>query len=259
MKNDVLSVAERQQIPMLRSTMPPRTIQMGSRLRNWRPPTPKLRFSPYAWAKLLFLRDAGGTEIGGFGITPPDDLLLVEDLCLVQQQCSPVSVSFDDEAVADFFDRQVDHGRHPCQFGRIWVHTHPCDCARPSGTDEETFARCFGRADWAVMFILARGGETYTRLRFNVGPGGALEIRNEVDYSQPFDAACQDEWAQEYHELVVEDGTFQSVLDDETQDIQMPWEDTGLDLVERVNRDLRQVAEDEERQAWFDWQMRMDS
>src|SRR5262245_50863551 len=34
-----------------------------------------LRFSPTAWAKLLFLRDLGDSEIGGFGITPSDDLL----------------------------------------------------------------------------------------------------------------------------------------------------------------------------------------
>ena len=40
------------------------------------PPPRTLRFSPYAWAKLLYLRDAGDTEIGGFAITSPDDLLL---------------------------------------------------------------------------------------------------------------------------------------------------------------------------------------
>ena len=39
-------------------------------------------------------------------------------------------------------------------------------------TDEETFARVFGRTDWAVMFILARQGQSYARLRFHVGPGG---------------------------------------------------------------------------------------
>jgi len=33
------------------------------------PRRPKLRFSPTAWAKLLFLRDRGPTEVGGFGIT----------------------------------------------------------------------------------------------------------------------------------------------------------------------------------------------
>ena len=27
-----------------------------------------LRFSPTAWAKLLYLRDFGRTEVGGFGI-----------------------------------------------------------------------------------------------------------------------------------------------------------------------------------------------
>ena len=44
-----------------------------------------LRFSPTAWAKLLFLRDAGETEIGGFGISAKDDLLLVEDIEIVAQ------------------------------------------------------------------------------------------------------------------------------------------------------------------------------
>ncbi len=263
MNKHVPSVAERQMRQKMRSTISPRTMRMESKQRNCRPPTPRLRFSPYAWAKLLFLRDAGGTEIGGFGITPADDLLLVEDICLVQQICSAVSVRFDDEAVADFFEQQVDLGRNPRQFARIWVHTHPGNSAQPSGTDEETFARCFGRSDWALMFILARGGETYSRLRFNVGPGGALELGSGVDFSRPFEAACQDQWAQEYRELVFDEGPSLSVLDDETWDGLTPWGDTCVDscveLVERVNRELEQVTEEEERQAWFDWRMRMDS
>ena len=64
---------------------------------------PSLRFTPIAWAKLLFLRDYGNTEVGGFGIAAEDDLLLVEDVQLVQQVCSWVSVTFDDASVADFF------------------------------------------------------------------------------------------------------------------------------------------------------------
>ena len=37
--------------------------------KNEKTPRPStvLRFSPFAWAKLLYLRDARGTEIGGFG------------------------------------------------------------------------------------------------------------------------------------------------------------------------------------------------
>ena len=108
------------------------------------PPRPVLRFTPTAWAKLLFFRDCGDTEVGGFGITAKDNLLLVEDFATVRQKVGVVSVSFDDEAVADFFERQVDLGRKPEQFARIWLHTHPGDSPQPSMVDEETFDRVFG-------------------------------------------------------------------------------------------------------------------
>ena len=160
--------------------------------------TPSLRFTPTAWAKLLFLRDYGDTEVGGFGVSASDDLLLVEDLQLVKQVCSWAHVAFDDDAVADFLDRQVDAGRRPEQFARVWVHTHPGDCAQPSLTDEETFARVFGRSDWAVMFILAAEGQSYARLRFNIGPGAELEIPVSVDYARPFTGTDVDAWELDY-------------------------------------------------------------
>lgn len=162
------------------------------------PVVPRLRFSPTAWAKLLFLRDFGETEVGGFGITASDDLLFVEDLQLVRQRCSWAHVAFDDDSVADFFDAQVDAGHRPEQFGRIWVHTHPGDCPNPSLTDEETFNRVFGRSDWAVMFILAQEGRSYARLRFNVGPGAGFEIPVDVDYGRHFDGCDSDAWEREY-------------------------------------------------------------
>lgn len=172
------------------------------RSRQWRPSLPPLRLTPYAWAKLLFLRDVGGTEVGGFGVSAPADLLLVEDVRLVRQQCSPVTVKFDDSSVADFFDTQVDQGRTPEQFGRIWIHTHPGNSPYPSGTDEQTFDRCFGNSDWAVMFILALGGQTYARLRFHAGPRGDLELPVEIDFQQPFSAADPSAWAAEYEAAV---------------------------------------------------------
>jgi proteasome lid subunit RPN8/RPN11 len=163
---------------------------------------PKLRFSPTAWAKLLFLRDLGDTEIGAFGIASADDLLLVEDIRLVQQTCSWVHVEFDDEAVADFFDEQVDRGLRPEQFGRLWIHTHPGSSPDPSGTDEATFSRVFGSSHWAVMFILARGGQSYCRLRFNVGPGGEMLISADVDYGNEFSASDHSSWRLEYEATV---------------------------------------------------------
>jgi hypothetical protein len=140
--------------------------------------------------------------VGGFGITDRDDLLLVEDVQLVRQRCTPVGVRFDDQSVADFFDRQVDAGRNPAEFARLWLHTHPASCAEPSGIDEETFGRCFGGADWSVMFVLARRGQTYARLRFGVGPGGSWKIPVEVDFGCPFPAPDQAAWEQEYVEAV---------------------------------------------------------
>ena len=60
-----------------------------------------------------------GRRRTGFGISAEDDLLLVEDVRLIGQQTTIVSVEFDDEAVADFFDEQVDAGLLPERFFRL--------------------------------------------------------------------------------------------------------------------------------------------
>ena len=156
---------------------------------------------------MLFWRDLGDTEVGGFAISSPGDLLLVQDVHLVGQKCTGASVAFEDQAVADFFDRQVDQGRKPEEFARIWMHTHPGDPPTPSRVDEDTFGRVFGRADWALMFILAQGGQSYARLRFNVGPGGTTGIPVTVDYTQPFGATDHAAWAEEYCQCVRRDVT----------------------------------------------------
>jgi proteasome lid subunit RPN8/RPN11 len=162
------------------------------------PEDPILRFTSTAWAKLQLMCHAGSTEIGGFGITAVDDPLLVEEFVTVQQICSEVTVRFDDAAVADFFEMQVDLGRKPEQFARVWLHTHPGSSPTPSGTDEQTFMRVFGKCDWAVLFVLSRTNQTYARLRFNVGPGGDLDLPVEVDYTQPFAASDHAAWLAEY-------------------------------------------------------------
>jgi hypothetical protein len=157
-----------------------------------------LRFNPTAWAKLLYFREKSDNEVGGFAITEPDDLLLVKDFITVKQEVTSVSVKFDDAAVADFFEQQVDLGRKPEQFARTWLHTHPADFAEPSLTDEETFLRVFGNCQWAVMFIIAQNNKTFARLRFNVGPGGQVLIPVEVDYSQDFGPSDHNLWDAEY-------------------------------------------------------------
>lgn len=163
---------------------------------------PSLRFTPYAWAKLQFLRDQGRTEIGGFGIATEGDPLLIQDLTLVGQSCTAVTVRFDDQAVADYFDQQIDLGRRPETFARVWIHTHPGESALPSRTDERTFHRVFGNCEWAVMSILARGGDCTARLRFNSGPGADIPIDTRLDWTLGFPGSCMERWSQEYLECV---------------------------------------------------------
>ena len=142
-----------------------------------------LTFAPMAWLKLQFFCHAGRTEIGGFGVSAEQDLLYVEDFVTVRQQVTPVTVRFEDEAVADFFDACVDRGLHVEQCSRLWMHTHPGASVVPSVTDEETFAHCFGRCDWSLMFILGRTGLTYARLAVAAGPGAEVLLPTTVDWT----------------------------------------------------------------------------
>ena len=157
---------------------------------------------------MLFFRDRGQTEIGGFAVTSKDDLLRVVDFVTVKQEVSMASVVFDDESVADFFEAQVDAGRKPEQFARIWLHSHPGNSPEPSHTDQETFHRVFGKCEWAVMFIVARNGKTSARLRFNVGPRGEIVIPVQVDYSALFSAANPEAWEAEYQANIKAEDAF---------------------------------------------------
>jgi proteasome lid subunit RPN8/RPN11 len=161
-----------------------------------------LRFSPTAWAKLLHFRSQTDNEVAGFGITGKDDLLFVKEFAVIKQTVSSVTVKFDDTAIADYFDQQVDLGRKPQQFARIWLHTHPFDSPFPSQTDINTFERVFGSCQWAVMFILAEDGNSYANLRFNIGPKGQILIPTEVDFDCEFTESRQNQWDKEYKEKV---------------------------------------------------------
>lgn len=164
---------------------------------------PVLRFSPTAWAKLVWFRDHGNTEVGGFAVTDGDDLLRVKDFVTVKQETTAASIEFDDIAVADYFEDQVDAGRRPEQFARIWLHTHPGNSAHPSGVDEETFTRAFGRCDWAIMFILAQNGATTCRIRFNVGPRGEADIPVVIDWQSEFGGSDITAWENEFDHNIV--------------------------------------------------------
>ena len=229
LKKDAAPTAGRQTMttPNLQPVDLPQQRRKRRRRQRRCSPSPTLRFSPTAWAKLLFLRDLGETEIGGFGISAGEDLLCVEDIRLVRQFCSVVSVTFDDDAVAGFFDEQVDAGRRPAEFARIWLHTHPADSALPSVIDEETFQSVFGRCDWSLMFILASGGETYARLQFGAGPGGSIEISVAIDWEGPFASSDRAAWEAEYQACVEPERWLLPHMDGFDQASDPLWSESG--------------------------------
>jgi len=150
----------------------------------------QLTFAPLAWLKLQFFLHAGETEVGGFGVSAGHDPLYVADFVTVAQRTTAVTVAFDDAAVADHFDAMADRGIAPARCGRVWIHTHPGASPDPSWVDEHTFDRVFGARDWAVMFVAARGGRTYARLRFTAGPGGEVTLPVAVDWAAWAQVVC---------------------------------------------------------------------
>ena len=133
----------------------------------------ELRFTAYAWEKLMFMRDTvAHTEIGGLAVSDTEDVMLVHDILIPKQTVTAVSTRFDQAALADTMATLADpEGEYQLPvdcFMRIWIHTHPGTSAEPSGRDIETFTgeKDFGAAPWGVMMILSDSGETHCSFRF---------------------------------------------------------------------------------------------
>jgi hypothetical protein len=173
-----------------------------------------LRFTRYAWAKIVHLNSLSTAEVGAFGISNAKNLLLVEDIAVIKQEVTGASVSFDDEAVADFFLDQVEAKRKPNQFARIWIHTHPNwfnphiekddSIPAPSFTDEETFKRAFGNCDWSIMFIYGGGSSGYARLSIKKNLSGQIIIPVSKGNGELPTEADKREWEREFNENVTE-------------------------------------------------------
>ena len=167
----------------------------------------KLVFTNYAWNKLLFFRDKKGIEISGFGISSENDPFKIIDFVSIKQEGAVATTDIDDEALAEHIEKMCDEGIYPYRCSRIWIHTHPGASAAPSGTDEDTFEKHFGNVDWAIMFILAKGGQTSCRLKMKVdmpflNDGYIIqEIKTEYD---PPHYNRENEWEEEYERNISE-------------------------------------------------------
>lgn len=167
---------------------------------------PTLAISPTAWAKLMYQSSLTEKELGGFGISDAQDPLWMVDFELVEQSVTGVSVDLEDSAVAQFLADKVKQGYQPWQVCRLYIHTHPfaSTVPSPSGTDKDTFHRCFKEGTWAIMMIVGGNGDCYTRIKTNGYPGCWMGMGVMIDWARPFPASNQDQWKREFDDRVRE-------------------------------------------------------
>lgn len=161
------------------------------------PPVPKyvpkptrhqLVLSVYAYYKWKYMCYSTPLEVSAYGFARGDqsfqDLLYIEDLVILDQECSTAYTTMDADAILEYYDKLADRDI-PLQRGtRVWFHTHPVMSAEPSSTDTDTFAESFDGPDWSVMAIISQTDDMSARLKITT-PLAAIEedINIKVDWS----------------------------------------------------------------------------
>ncbi len=118
--------------------------------------TPKLRFSPIAWQKIIIGMEYSKNEIGFWGITDKNDGLWVCDVYVPEQEVSSATTDFKDGACLKYLTTYAKQGYAPYQLGRVWIHTHPGNSTEPSGKDRHTFKTLIGQSAIGCMVIFGQ-------------------------------------------------------------------------------------------------------
>lgn len=167
-----------------------------------------LRFTPTAWAKLIYLRDRASVQVGAWGVSHAQDLLLIEDLRLVPQTSSQLEVILPE---APSLDDQPNGGGDSLQrTGRIWIQLHPEASSQPTVFDERTFERALGSADWGVLCIVARHETPNARLTFLIGPRASCPLAVGLQFGEPFAATNEAAWEWEFQENVTVQSSYRA-------------------------------------------------
>ncbi len=170
-------------------------------IQRIRPKMPHIAFTctKTASEKLKFWIDRSSGEFGGFGITgDAEQRFLITDFVLVPQRTGTGHADLDNGAIADYYYDMVKKGLQPHQFGRIWFHTHlgSSGWVRPSGDDDNTFAKAFTDGDWAMMLVLNQAYCNYAELYTAKGESHYFQIVFKF-WEKPL-TAQKKKWADEY-------------------------------------------------------------
>jgi proteasome lid subunit RPN8/RPN11 len=164
----------------------------------------KIVFSPYAWHKLRFMRDAGPTEVAGHLLFDAEHSFRVEDFMMLPQRCTSATFEFADKPRIEFGESMLQKGISGKRWANFVAHTHPGSSATPSSVDETNFRDKYSDGEISIMFILARGGEVTCRVKFNVGPAYWIDIAYDAGegWTGPFPASDEKAWKEEYDRCV---------------------------------------------------------
>lgn len=161
------------------------------------PEVPTLWLTPYFVAKYAWFRDRGKTEVSGYGLSDPDNLLHYTDLIIPKQQCSGANTEIDEDDWLRIIATEL-MDKYPAQcYHRLWAHTHPGFGPQPSSVDESTFVSHMQSPTWGIMLIYSTNGDFYARF-CQKNPRLILEMEVGIDWAPPHRSFDPELWEKEY-------------------------------------------------------------
>ena len=123
--------------------------------------SPVLAIKAECLVKLFAYVEECSGEISGFGtisVDPDTNTLLLEDVSILPQRISSVSVDIDANDIADFLVEEIAKGNDPNKL-RVWWHSHAEMPVFFSSTDIHTIENSLTQAPWLVSLVVNKKGE----------------------------------------------------------------------------------------------------
>ena len=142
------------------------------------------KFSPTAYAKVVWLLRNVKDETAAMGIVDPNNKWRIIDIEIVEQESSACEVELLN--LPDFALEMEQRGYDMEQCMRVWIHTHPGASCTPSNTDETTFDNLLSAYPYFGMIIFGRELDAYAKVGYRVGPPCNVEVKVKVDWDTNF-------------------------------------------------------------------------
>ena len=127
---------------------------------------PTVYIPPEVYAQIMaYVNATRNEEISGVGtvrVVNPN-VLIVEQIFLVDQDCSASETDLDPEALGEFLGDFMTNGGDP-EALKLWWHSHAWMDTFWSGTDDQTIAKEFSYTGWLLSLVFNKRGDLLGRL-----------------------------------------------------------------------------------------------